>query len=307
LPKVTSEEQAETNGGSKNPSEDSASRNLLSRQNETKKESLAELPSILTAGQRVVPAIPQADRNSVLNVLLTMFNVGSDLMGYQDDIDTFNEEALHRLMAGNPFRNLCTPSDTGRPQAEARDLILSIIQAAMDLGDGYYSFSRLHVLKYYDGKFYVHYDDPTYQLGAYLSVLLKMAQWSLSSSLILGGMWLMSTASYYHHKLTRRWLGGTTLNFDELTEENLAEIDAEQGSQPEEQPGEEPEIIQEEKQETTQEETHEEQLESMQEEEPEIIREESSDESQEEEARDDKEVPPDEFPEIIREEIEENK
>jgi hypothetical protein len=245
-----------------------------------------KLPASLTIGQRVVPAIPPADRVAVLNLLLTMFNVGSDLMGYQDHIDTFNEDALHRLMTGNPFRNLPTPSDTGRPQAEARDLILSIMRAAMDLGDGYYTFTRLHILKYYDGKFYAHYDDPAYQINNYLNVLLKMAQWSLVSSLMLGGMWLMSTASYYHYKLTRRWLGGTTLNFDELTEETPEQIDEKQENQPEESQENQPEIVQEE----------------LSEEQPEIDQ-----ENQPETTEEDRDAFPGEFPEIIRDEIEENK
>lgn len=153
----------------------------------------------------------EKEREKINNVLVTMFNSGIQLTRFAEDFDNFEEESLAVLMSGDPWKLVPTPRHTGRPQAEARNIILNVVKAIMELGDSAYTFNRLYMTKYYENSFHFDYDNDVYEIGNYLKLMLENARLYLMSSIILSGGWLISTASYYHYKLTGRWLNDLQL------------------------------------------------------------------------------------------------
>lgn len=156
----------------------------------------------------------EKDRGSILSVLVAMFNVGIQLTRFSEEFESFDENALSILMTGDPWKLLPDVRHTGRSQAEARNLVLHVVKKIMNLGDSAHTFNRLYIMKYYDGEFHVDYDNDNYEIGNYLNLIFEYGRLSLNTSLTLSGVWLMSTASYYHFKLTKRWLSSLDLAVD---------------------------------------------------------------------------------------------
>jgi hypothetical protein len=153
----------------------------------------------------------QKEPGKILNVLLTMFNSGTQLMRFEEEFDSFDEDALSRLMTGDPWKLIPEPRHTGRPQAETRNLILNVVKAIMELGDSAYTFNRLYITKYYDNSFHFEYDNDSYEIGNYIKLMFETVKMSLRTSIMISGGWLISTASYYHYKLTGNWLNEVQL------------------------------------------------------------------------------------------------
>ncbi len=169
----------------------------------------------------IIDNLMTADYETELSIkkgLMMMYNMGIQLMNYEDEINIYMDSAIDDMIIKDPSSFFPETIYTGRPQAECRDIIMEIQQAILKMGNMRHIFERLSIVKRFNGKFRVYYEDSSYEISNYLSIMHKMARYSMASSLILAGRWMMTTANYYHAVLYRKTLIANQLNIEFMSE-----------------------------------------------------------------------------------------
>ena len=153
----------------------------------------------------------------LVDVLVSMFNTGQYLKDFDENLNEFEPEALNILRMRMVGEQIPDTLWTGRPQAEAKMLILDLQYKIKQLPNGYHKiFNKLHVLRYYEGVLDGSFDNSDFEMTYFLEILHQVCSYGLIDTIETCGHWLELTANVYHKMILGTWIKKTDNDLGEI-------------------------------------------------------------------------------------------
>lgn len=149
-------------------------------------------------------------------VLIDMLNAGEQLKAFNENFNQYDQAAKSVLVEKLGYLSLPEPLSTGRPQNEAKFIIIELQSKIAQLPFGYnFIFETLHIIRYYNEKLDPSYDNSDFKMSNFFSSLIDAIQLKMIDFIEISGFWLVITANVYHQMFFGTWISQTSLeDFD---------------------------------------------------------------------------------------------
>lgn len=169
--------------------------------------------------QRFIMELQKADletKNRIKKALMTMYNMGSFFLNFYEQVEFYDPDSMLVQIINDPVDLLPPAHFLGRVRAKCRDMIARIKLHIEEIGSDHPIFERLVIVKHWNGKGHIMYEDSSYTIGNFLDIMLEMSKLHLVKCLVQSGAWLMATATTYFQTLFGVGIVDSVLTFEEL-------------------------------------------------------------------------------------------
>lgn len=146
-------------------------------------------------------------RKMVAQTLIQMFNVGDILKDFNETLNVYNTEALQVLRLHQLGEEIPETMWTGRPQVEAKQLVVSLQYYISQIPYGWNKiFGNLHVMRFYNGKIDMSFENSDFTFTYFLEILHTACSMGLTGTIETCGKWLYISSNLYHKMIMGSWI-----------------------------------------------------------------------------------------------------